>query len=89
MSLMKAVIGAHAQAPAKIQSVGAGKGEHKKKKKKVRKFAADSEESSNQQESDTETIGRIETIMVGAAEQSGDDVVVKVGVRPRGTHMKA
>ena len=27
--------------------------------------------------------------MVGTAGQPGDDVVVKVGIRPRGTHMKA
>ena len=62
--------------------------EHKKKKKKVRKVASDSEESSDQDETDTETIGRIETITVGAAGQPSDEVVVRVGVRPRGTRMK-
>ena len=74
--------------PSKDTKAGAGKGEHKKKKK-VRKVAVESEESSDQEETDTETIGRIETITVGAAGQPGDDVVVKVGIRPRGTHMKA
>ena len=79
---------AQGQASAKTLRQGLGR-ESKKKKKKVRKVAVESEESSDQEETDTETIGRIETIMVGAAGQPGDDVVVKVGIRPRGTHMKA
>ena len=74
--------------PTKDTKTGAGKMEHKKKKKKVRKVASDSEESSDQDETDTETIGRIETITVGAAGQPSDEVVVRVGVRPRGTRMK-
>ena len=46
---------------------------------------SDTEEVSDQQDSDTNTFGRIETISVGAAGQAGDDVVVNVGVRARGT----
>ena len=42
---------------------------------------SDTEEVSDQQDSDTNTIGRIETISVGAAGQAGDDVVVNVGVQ--------
>ena len=74
--------------PSKDTKTGTGKVGHKKKKKKVRKVASDSEESSDQDETDTETIGRIETITVAATGQPSDDVVVKVGVRPRGTRMK-
>ena len=72
--------------PSKDNKTGAGKGE--RKKKKVRKVDSDTEEVSDQQDSDTNTIGRIETISVGAAGQAGDDVVVNVGVRARGTHRK-
>ena len=72
--------------PSKDNKAGAGKGE--RKKKKVRKVDSDTEEVSDQQDSDTNTIGRIGTIGVGAAGQAGDDVVVNVGVRARGTHRK-
>ena len=57
------------QAPAKMPV----KGEHKKKKKKVRKVASDYEESPDQDGTDTKTIGRIETITVGAAVQPSDE----------------